>query len=103
MEVFLFLGIILAVYFVSCYVVDSNPFWFVGQRVYLLNRWEDIQYTTYINTDANGVKWAYVFPATKIGHVILRDDMTTGGESTYIKKWSYKRFDVRALRNSRYN
>ena len=37
--------------------------------------------------DPFGVYWAYVYPMTKVGHVILNEDGTCSGESSYIKKW----------------
>lgn len=34
-----------------------------------------------------GFYWCYVYPIFGIGHVILHDDGTCGGQSDYIKRW----------------
>ena len=63
-----------------------------GKVVYLLD-WKDRTYRTiaYKHKMIKDTKWAHVYPYFRIGHVILKADGTTGGESEYIKKWRYAR------------
>lgn len=102
MEILFFcLAFLVFMWLFPAYMAGSDPLFFLKKKIYLLDRWND-QYSTRINTDTNGVKWAYVYPFSKVGHVILNDDGTTSGECSYIQQWSTKRFDTVAITNARY-
>lgn len=46
-----------------------------------------IQYLTIKKKNPFGEYWCHVYPYTKIGHVILNEDGTCSGKSTYIERW----------------
>lgn len=57
-------------------------------------RWElvwlqDFQGKVYLTKTNNNPfgKYAHIYHFTKIGHVVLNDDETCSGESSYIKRW----------------
>lgn len=63
-----------------------------GKIVYLMDTKQRVYKTiAYKHKMLKGVMWAHVYPHFMIGHVILREDGTTTGESCYIEKWSYAR------------
>lgn len=47
------------------------------------------KYIVFERESRSGRKFTYVYDFTKVGHVILNDDGTCGGQSIYIKTWEY--------------
>lgn len=47
------------------------------------------EYLSIARQGHSGGLWAYVYPFTRIGHVVLNDDKTCSGCSSYITKWGY--------------
>ena len=45
------------------------------------------EFWTYKRKRAIGGYQAFVYPFTRVGHVILNDDGTCSGRSCYIKSW----------------
>ena len=52
----------------------------------LRDQWGEI-YFTVKKKDPFGGCWAWIYPITKVGHVILNEDGSCSGKSSYIKKW----------------
>ena len=64
---------------------------FTGRKIVWL---EDFQGGIHRTIEAKGNpfnnRWCYVYPLTRVGHVVLNDDGTTSGKSSYIERWKYE-------------
>jgi len=62
-----------------------------GRKIVLLEDFEGQVYKTLeLKGRSFGKKRAHVYWFTGVGSVILNDDGTTSGSSSYIERWEYK-------------
>ena len=88
LSIALLAGAMYAVFVAIGYAAGADPLYYLrGSRVWLVDGWGEV-YATRERIDRNGVKWAYVYPMSKIGHVVLFPDGSARGESNYVKSWS---------------
>ena len=75
---------------IAGYAAGGDPFYWIGRRIWLIDHQGEV-YASRYRVDKNGVAWAYVYPISRTGHVVLLGDGSTSGESFYIDRWSYAR------------
>lgn len=73
----------------AAWSAGADPLAFLsGRKVYLMDFEGDV-YVGRVRTDRNGVRWSYVYPMARTGHVVLLPDgEVAGGDSGYIKRWA---------------
>jgi hypothetical protein len=74
------------------YITGADLFWFLRPVAYLRKTRNGEIAKTRIHIDKNNVKWAYVYPFTRLGHVILVEDGSTKGETSNVySSWSLEK------------
>lgn len=74
------------VWVVCSYLAGCDPFFFLASRVYLIDC-RGHYFPTRERIDRNGIRWSYVYPATRTGHVVLLEGGLAIGMS-FIVGWT---------------